>query len=113
VGLRHAVVFPLDGLGSIARLTGEHKQAQRLHEESLAICREVGEDRGIALNLSNLGRLAYDQQEFSEAEQLQRQSLAVFEQLGHKQGMATALCNLGYATCALGEPRLRWSSQPR
>jgi tetratricopeptide (TPR) repeat protein len=84
---------------------GEYEQSQRLHEQSLAISREVGENRGIAFTLNNLGRLAYDKKEFSEAEQLQQQSFEAFEQLGHKQGIATALCHLGYAISASARHR--------
>ena len=101
--MRHALIFPLDGLGTIARLQAKHDEAHRLHHTSLSICQELEERRGIALCLNNLGLLAYDQQDYATGEQYVRESLARYQEIGHRYGVACALCNLGYILCAAGQ----------
>jgi hypothetical protein len=58
----------------VAFAQGEHAEAKRLHEESLALSREIGNKRGIAISLNHLSRVscalgAYDAawQSFNEA----------------------------------------------
>jgi tetratricopeptide (TPR) repeat protein len=93
------------GLGDIARLMGEHRQAEQLHQEALAIGREIGERRGVAMCLENLGRLAFDKEEYRQAEAQFLESLKLYEKMGHRHGQATALCQSGMAALSLGKER--------
>jgi uncharacterized protein HemY len=48
----------LNGIGNLALDQGDFTAARTLHEESLAIQRELHNKRGIAVSLNNLGNLA-------------------------------------------------------
>jgi tetratricopeptide (TPR) repeat protein len=98
---RPLYLFLITGLGNIARLRGEFEQAERLHEEALAISLEIGERRGAAVCVENLGRLAYDKEAYREAEARFLESLQLYEEMGHRHGQATVLCQLGMVAMSL------------
>jgi predicted ATPase len=67
-------------------------RARELLQESLALYRQLEDDRGIARALSGLGTKAEDS---GEATALHDQSLALFQELDDRLGMSIALASLG------------------
>ena len=51
----------LNNAGILARVQGDHAGAQRLHQESLAVARELNDPRAIAGLLANLATIAIEQ----------------------------------------------------
>jgi non-specific serine/threonine protein kinase len=66
----------LNGAGSLAFSQGDDARAQLLFEESLAIWRELGDEREAAHSLSDLGRVAYERGDAAAALSLYEESLA-------------------------------------
>jgi tetratricopeptide (TPR) repeat protein len=66
-----------------------------LHEEALAILRELGDQSGIAVSLNCLGNVALDQGDSPVARALYEESLVIRRQLGDRWGVASSLNNLG------------------
>jgi tetratricopeptide (TPR) repeat protein len=93
----------LNGAGVLALSQGDYAWARAMHEESLAIRRELGDRQGVAASLNNLGNVAKDQGEYAAARALYEEALAAFRVLGHKQFMANALGNLGDVAWAQGD----------
>jgi predicted ATPase/class 3 adenylate cyclase len=93
----------LSAAGALAYLQADYGAAKALHEESLAIRRQLGDQRGIATSLSNLGVLACDLVDFASARALFEESLAILRQLDDAWGIAIALGNLGRAANELGD----------
>jgi non-specific serine/threonine protein kinase len=85
----------LNILGAVAIDEGDFASARALHEESLAIVRQLGNRLGIANSLSNLGVVAYEQSDFVRARALYEESLAIERELGNSGGIATSLSDLG------------------
>ena len=85
----------LNGAGNLAREQGDYAGARALHEESLAMRRQLGDQLGVAASLNNLGGLARERGDYAGAWALQEESLAICRQLGHQQGVAASLNNLG------------------
>ncbi len=84
----------LNGAGVLAYRQGDYISARSLHEESLAIKRELGDKQGIASSLNNLGNVADDQGDYANARSLHEESLAIKRELGDKRGIASSLNNL-------------------
>ena len=85
----------LNGLGTIALRQGDHTVARSLYEETLAICRQLGDQAGIALGLGNLGNVAHDEGDNVAARSLHEDGLIISRQLGDQAGIALGLGNLG------------------
>ena len=85
----------LNGAGALAWRQGDHLSAQALHEESLAISREQGDQWGIASSLNNLGIMARRKGDYPAAQALYAESLAIRRELGDQVGIASSLNNLG------------------
>ncbi len=73
----------------------DYEQAIPLYEESLAICREIGNQNGIARALVNLGSIAHAKDNREEAQQFYTASLPIYRQMGYAHGIGTALSMLG------------------
>jgi predicted ATPase/class 3 adenylate cyclase len=93
----------LSAAGGLAYLQADYPAAKARHEESLAIRRELGDQRGIATSLSNLGVVATGQGNFASARALFEESLTILRQLGDPWGIAIALGNLGSAANEAGD----------
>jgi non-specific serine/threonine protein kinase len=93
----------LNGAGVLAWAQGDYARATVLHEESLALRRELGDKRGIADSLTNLGAQAWAQGDYARATVLHEESLALYQELGDKRGIATSLTNLGAQAWAQGD----------
>jgi non-specific serine/threonine protein kinase len=101
-GDRRGIAISLNSLANVAVDRGDYVAARALHEDSLALRRELGDTRGIAIALNNLSVIARDQGDWERAATLSRESVGLFRALGDKQGMALALVTLGAAEYHLG-----------
>jgi predicted ATPase len=84
----------LGGAGTLAWSIARYDEAQRMHEECLALLRQLGDQAGAASSLNNLGLLAWGKGELERAAELFEESLAIQSQVGNKSGIASALGNL-------------------
>ncbi|HYO50551.1 MAG TPA: tetratricopeptide repeat protein, partial [Chloroflexia bacterium] len=74
---------------------GEYDQAEKLFEESLALCRHLGDGKGIAYALLGLGMTSRWQGHYEQAVTYERESLAESRRVGEKWCAARALIQLG------------------
>jgi non-specific serine/threonine protein kinase len=103
-GLRTVTVAKaLNGAGLLARNQSDHAAAQSLYEESLGICRDLGNKHGIASALHGLGGTSHNQGDFTIARSQYEESLTIHRELGDKQGIASALNLLGLLACHQGD----------
>jgi hypothetical protein len=93
----------LNAAAIMAKLMGDYECGQALYEKSLAIIRELGDQRGIAVLLGNLGTSALQQRELERARVLLEESLALRRELGDRNGVGYMLRCLGDLACALGD----------
>jgi predicted ATPase/class 3 adenylate cyclase/Tfp pilus assembly protein PilF len=106
----------LNGLGTIAHEQGDYAAARSWLEESLALWRRLGDNRGMAMLLNNLGWVAWHLGDYGAARALSEEALTRHRELGDSRGIALALNNLGWVAtfqgdhrraCALHEESLR------
>jgi non-specific serine/threonine protein kinase len=97
------VTLSLIDLGGMARGQGDYARARALHEESLALCRDLGQQEDMAISLCNLGLLAHAQGDYARARDLHEESLALFGELGDMRGTAISLIDLGSVTREQGD----------
>jgi len=81
---------------------GNYAATRSLLEEGLAIRRELGDRRGIALSLGNLAELANTQGDAVSARAWAVESLAIGRELGDGRQICHALDRLGEVHAALG-----------
>jgi predicted ATPase/transcriptional regulator with XRE-family HTH domain/Tfp pilus assembly protein PilF len=93
----------LNGAGNMAWQQGDYAAARTLHEESLAIRREVGDPRSIAASLANLGNVAHVLGDYAAARTLHEESLAIRRKWGDQKGISSLLGNLGNVAAAQGD----------
>jgi predicted ATPase/class 3 adenylate cyclase len=93
----------LQGLGEVAFNQGNYGQAEKRCRESLAIFRELGDRKNIALSLDILGLVAEWSRNYTAAYSLIEEALALYKELGDKRGLAYTLGALAYATSHQGE----------
>ena len=77
-----------------------------LAEESLAICRELGDGQGIASVLIKLGNAATEGGDYPTASKYLEEALAIWREMGDKHGTARALISLGWAALRPGDNHL-------
>jgi len=88
---------------SFATYLGDMDRAESLAQESLALCRELGDTWGIAQSLLQLGRAASYRGNFPVARPLLEEALALCREVGHKRGIIWALDELGYMAIRQGD----------
>jgi len=81
--------------GRMAEGACDYDAARALHEESLAIFRELVDEDGIARSLANLGAVAEMQADLAEWRRLCETSLAISREVDSKGGIAKSLEHLG------------------
>jgi non-specific serine/threonine protein kinase len=85
----------LNGAGNLAAQLHAYERSTALHEESLALRREMGDRLGIAISLHNLALTAQYRGDYDSAITLSRQALTESKVVGDRRGIALALMNLG------------------
>jgi non-specific serine/threonine protein kinase len=81
--------------GILTEYQGDLDEAVGLHEESLAIRRARGDERGVAYALNSLGAVAEQRAELAIARDRYEESLAIRRKTGDQAGIAQSLNNLG------------------
>jgi len=92
----------LNGAGQMALGQADYPAARAMHEESLAIRRELGDRDGIGATLNNLGCVAFDQGDYDAARALRQESLVIRQEVGDRRGIAYSLEGLADVVAALG-----------
>ena len=85
----------LRGAGILAFQQGDYVQAKVIHEQGLALFRELGDKLGIARELNELGEIARHLGDYPEAVALHTESLALRYEIDDKEGLAISLGQLG------------------
>jgi len=93
----------LNAAGILAWRQGDYAAAQALHEESLAIKRELGDKFGLTLSLNNLGNVTWRQGDYAAAYVFHKENLELSRELGDKRGVGASLNNLGMVVKAQGD----------
>ncbi len=93
----------LNAAGNLARDQGDNTRATELHQASLGIRRQQGDEYGQAQSLTNLGNLMLDQGNYEPATRLYSEALSFFREHGEKWDIANASNNLGIALGYLGD----------
>jgi non-specific serine/threonine protein kinase len=94
----------LNGIGEIARLSGDDGKARRAYEEAVAIVERMGDNRLHYTVLYNLSFIAQHEGNHQEAIRLLRRSLALCQEVGVPAEVARELLSLAGSLGAQGEP---------
>jgi tetratricopeptide (TPR) repeat protein len=89
--------------GIFADKQGDYTRAIRLQQESLHICRELGDREGVAARLGYLAHEFHQSGNVAEAHALFGESLSACRQLGDGVAIATVLSNFGEFVTRQGE----------
>lgn len=85
----------LNGAGVLAFSQGDRTSARTYHDQSLEICRQLDDARGVAGSLNNLGMVAYEEADYETAQEQFEGSLKIWRELNDPWGIANSLNNLG------------------
>jgi predicted ATPase/DNA-binding CsgD family transcriptional regulator len=102
-GAAPARVKALMAAGHLAFAQSDNDRAEALYGESLAQCRELGDNAGGALSLRWLAGIAERRGTVAVARRLSEESLALSREAGDKEGIASSLVNLGRIASLQGE----------
>lgn len=91
------------GAAALARNAGEFAEALKLGEESLAICRALGDERGMAAALNNLCITGTFSGDYEAALSHGEEGRTIIERLGDSQGTASSVNNLGILARTCGD----------
>ena len=87
----------------LALAQGDYHDGEGLAQESLALCRELGDTAGIAFSLYLLGIVAWRKGNAPVARERSEESLALFRAAGDRERIAYALFQLAYMDSTQGE----------
>jgi predicted ATPase/class 3 adenylate cyclase/DNA-binding CsgD family transcriptional regulator len=93
----------LQGAGLLALSQHDHDQGEILCGESLALYRELGDTRGMAISLNLLGHVAWVRHNYAAAQSLTEEALTFFNAVRDKGGIAWSLSALANVAIAQGE----------
>ena len=97
LGDRYGMALALENLGALERLyTGDLAATRALHEQSLAIRRELGDKMGIAGSARYLAHLALIQGRISTARELNEERLRLEREVGNVAAVADVLSDLAF-----------------
>jgi len=88
---------------SLSFIQSNYERTEALSEESLALYRELGDQRGIALSLWVLGNVAWVRGVTAKARSLLEEALALFKEMDDKEYAAYSLFSLGLLASSQGE----------
>jgi DNA-binding CsgD family transcriptional regulator/tetratricopeptide (TPR) repeat protein len=88
---------------SLSFIQSNYERTEALSEESLALYRELGDQRGIALSLLELGNVAWVRGVTAKAHSLLEEALALFKEVDDKEYAAYSLFSLGLLASSQGE----------
>jgi tetratricopeptide (TPR) repeat protein len=101
-------------LANIANNLEDHAHARSLYEESLRICEEIGNERGVASALIGLGMVATNTGDYDRAQELLNEAL---ERCRATESPATVTCLFGLGQLALARADYaaaeRWLAEAR
>jgi tetratricopeptide (TPR) repeat protein len=86
----------LVNLSQIYHVRGDYDRALGYLEQSLAICREIGDKAGEGTALSSLDQIYYVRGDYDRALGYLEQSLAIRREIGHKVGLVATLHTMGH-----------------
>jgi predicted ATPase/class 3 adenylate cyclase len=81
----------------------DYEHGETLAREGLALFRELGDMRGIALSLDRLGMAAWRRGDFAAARSLMEEDLSLFRKLGDNERVAWSLFTFGLLLSKQGE----------
>jgi predicted ATPase/DNA-binding CsgD family transcriptional regulator len=87
----------------LAFVQSDYERAEALCEESLALYRELGDQRGIAFSLGTLGNIAWVRSDPATARSLLEEALALFREVDDQEYAAYSLFSLGLVASSRGE----------
>jgi predicted ATPase/DNA-binding CsgD family transcriptional regulator len=87
---------------NMAFVQSDYEQAVAFSEGSLALYRQLGDRRGIALSLYPLGNVAWSRGDMTVARALKEEALALHKELGDSGYIALSLFSLGLLESSLG-----------
>jgi predicted ATPase/DNA-binding CsgD family transcriptional regulator len=93
----------LQTTADIAQRQGDFDRAEVLTQQSLTLCRELGNTRGIAKSLSLLAEVAFTKGKTVEGIVLLEEQVKLLRQIGEPGEVATALFNLADQVSTQGE----------
>jgi tetratricopeptide (TPR) repeat protein len=95
----------LAGAGNLAHRHGDFARAGRLHDQGLALFRELGDERGIAGSLNGVGLVAWSLGDYGQAIAAFEECLSLWRGFEDRRGIAAALGNLGCVVRSQGDYR--------
>ena len=90
--------------GLVAINQGEYEQATALHEEALAIFRQIGDVQGMGHCLNNLALGAMIRGDYDEVSTLIRENLRIARKADYKLAIQYSLLGLGLVAAAREQP---------
>jgi predicted ATPase/DNA-binding SARP family transcriptional activator/DNA-binding CsgD family transcriptional regulator len=90
-------------LGQVAEMRGDYERAMELFEESLRLCREAGDGRGLSWALISLGNVSGCQGDHDQAMELYEEGMALSRELGDAAMLPKYLLNLGNVSMDRGD----------
>jgi predicted ATPase len=93
----------LRGLAVLAIKHRDYADAERFLEESLALCRELGDTASAIRSMLSLGVVAVDTDDYEQAKRLNQETLELARETGDRRVVATAINNLSDLALVEGE----------
>jgi len=87
----------------LAYRQSDYAATVELAEESVTICREIGDRQGIASGLIKLGNAATEAGDYASASGYLEEALTIWQELGDTHGTARALISLGWISLRSGD----------
>ena len=93
----------LGQMGKVCLHVGDYGKALEYLEQSLAICREIGDRQGEGTTLNNISQIYDSRGDYGKALEYLEQSLAILREIGDRQGEGATLNNISQIYKARGD----------